>query len=189
MDNSSLNGLKELFYEECTNYVQIGEVTASEQALVLLMSEIAPVLLQIFSNGYVNISDDQNLHLKNMGKRSPAITLLLNVTFKDQLETFAKKHIGSKYDFKEFKDDYSIDTPKRKDNALSRIIKQKDYEKLVILKKKDGTLIVEAHGGMSSTLTEDDVKKLESEKEFGRIEKNYRKGKVVSAKTIDVYKL
>src|SRR3990167_2766357 len=169
MDSAQLVQLKKLFYEDTKNFIKVGEVTPTEQALVPMLTGEVPLSIQIYSNGMVIISDNYSID-SDIGASSLFIDL--NNIFDSKIEQFKSlNEFSAKYDLEEFKGDYLLKTLGLQSKWLLKVIQGNDYSKIAIIKKHDGRLVIEGEKTKEGNkLTLEDIEKIEKDKSFGKVE-------------------
>lgn len=172
MDSSMLKDIKNLFYANKINYARgIGEVSATEEALIVMLTESVPMGIKVFADGQAVISDNTGLNF-NTGNTKPAVFIDLNMIFQSQIEAFkSRKQFKDKYDLTEFEDGYPLKPFIPKDAKLLNLVKDKDVFQIVITKKPNGTIDIEGfQAGSNPNLTMDDLKDLIGLNGYGKAE-------------------
>lgn len=189
MEYSQLSKVKELFFANKTNYIKIGEVTPTEQALVLLLSERVPISLRLFSDGNVYIAD--NKAFKSEVDNGTSIYIDLNTLFAYQLAKFKEStYFNENYELRDFEFDYSAKVPSRQVYSIFRFIDREDIKGVEIEKLNDGGFLVSFNKLINrDEITKETVLQYFDETEYGKIEIVKRAGKVVGFIVKDVYKI
>lgn len=164
MDSVQLKKLSQLFFVESKNFIKAKpikgkaiegeEVTATEQALMLLLTGEVPISIRIFNDGNVILADNLSFDFNP----SPSIFLDINNLFGKAVSQFEKEYIASKYDLSEFEDGYQVKVIKPEDARLLRIIAEEEYTRVTITKKSNGKIDIQGEKfGNASKLTPDEL--------------------------------
>lgn len=193
-NNAQLEYLKKLFYSQTINYSKIGKVHTSEIALVALFTGLVPIGLVFYSDGEAVFTDNTEAAFvpifKDIKDRK-YIFFLLHESFKGRIEKTKQELLfQSKFDLKQFENDYSVRSITRKQRALLNILDNNNYSQITITKKADGGLLIKGENNVKGAkLTPEDVLKIFEQKEFGDIKVHKRKGEIASVRSTDVYKI
>lgn len=193
-NNSQLRPMNELFYRQKINYVVVGEVLFTEEAIVTMLTGYVPIGILIFSDGQVILTDDPAITVK-IGSTDPnrrsCIFIGLYETFKPYLKRVKEDPaFRKKYRFNEFENVYSTKLITKEERALLKIVSDNEYSQISIVKKPDGKLVVYAERSVDGTrLTAEDIMEVFQKQEFGDINVNKRDGRIQNLKVKDVFKI
>lgn len=178
IDSKLLRSIQNLFYAETTKYKEFGEITPTEQALIVMLTESVPINIKLYSAGIAIISDIQAFDINEV-LSSTAMYIDVYNTFNDQIQKFKKiEEFKKRYDLTEFEDAYPLKAFQPKDAKLLNLLKDKDIYRVTITKKPDGSLeVVGEHSGNNPNLTMDDIKGLLGVGGYGKIEIGFEEGK------------
>lgn len=178
MDSSMLKDIQNLFYANKVNYANgIGEVSATEEALVVMLTESVPMGIKLFADGQAVISDNTGLNF-NSGNTKPAVYIDLNMIFQSQIEAFkSRKQFKDKYDLSEFEDGYLLKPIKPENARLVKIIQGQEYTKVTITKKPNGKIEVSGEKiAHAPKLTAEDIQDLMGNLGNGKVELSVKDG-------------
>lgn len=161
IDSKLLRSIQNLFYAETTNYKEFGEVTPTEQALIVMLTESVPINIKLYSAGIAIISDIQAFDINEV-LSSTAMYIDVYNTFNEQIQKFKKnEEFKKQYDLKEFEDGYPLKAFQPKDAKLLNLLKDNEVFRVTITKKPNGSLeVVGEQSGNNPNITLDDLKKL-----------------------------
>jgi DNA-binding transcriptional MerR regulator len=191
MEYTQLYKVQELFFEKKTNYIKIGEVTPTEQALILLLTSQVPLSIRLYSDGEISIADNRSFKPDILDKEGSSLYIDLNNIFYSQISDFKKLvDFESNYNLRDFEFDYLAKVPSRKVYALFRFIDQEDI-KTVEIEKQDGGTYKVSFTQMKNNENPDreTIMKYFDETHYGDIEVFKRDGKVAGLVIKDVYKI
>lgn len=178
IDSKLLRNIQNLFYAETTNYKEFAEVTPTEQALIVMLTESVPINIKLYSAGIAIISDIQAFDINEV-LSSTAMYIDVYNTFNDQIQKFKNnEEFKKKYDLTEFEDAYPLKAFKPKDAKLLNLLKDKEIYRVTITKKPDGSLeVIGEQSGNNPYLTMEDIKGLLGVGGYGKIEIGFEEGK------------
>lgn len=165
MDSSLLKDIHNLFYANQKEYTRgIGEVTPTELAIVVMLTESAHIGIKLYSDGKAVISDTHDMNFGENNTR-PAVLLNLNVLFHIQINKFKNSSdFQSKYDLSEFEDGYPLKPIKVNESKLLEFVRNGKFNSITIKKQSNGFLL-SGNGALDSDLdiTPEDMEKLVGE--------------------------
>jgi hypothetical protein len=177
IDSKLLRSIQNLFYAETRNYKDFGEVTPTEESLIVMLTESVPINIKLYSAGVAIISDIQAFDI-NEALSKTAMYIDVYNTFNDQIQKFkSNADFKNKYDLTEFENGYFLKAIKPENARLLSIIQEKEYTKITITKKPNGKIEINGEKiAHAPRLTEKDIKSLIGDIGEGKIELSIKDG-------------
>lgn len=183
-NNTQLKFIKGYFYKQYLPYSS-GNVLFSEIALIALLLEVVPVCILLYSDGEVVFTDNPSTpFLQNSldTRNRKYIFIYLYEAFKPILAKLkGEEPVKVKYNLVDYGESYLNPSLTQSDRMLTKLIKSDEFSKVIIEKKKDGTIVLTGEVSKDgNNLTETDIVRLAKINNFGDTTFKRRDGKIVS---------
>lgn len=177
MNPKLISSVQDIFFNIKQDYVAVGELTPTEEALIAMLTESVPISIQLYADGQAVVSDSFNPYFGEYNP-NPALYIDVSYIFSKQIRKFKQeKGFKDKYDLSEFEDGYPLKPLKPENARLVEIIQENEYTKVTIAKKPNGKFEVSGEKiAHAAKLTAEDIKRLMGAIGYGKVELSIKDG-------------